>query len=40
MKELFRELAQLGRARRSGRRGRKFESCIPDFIYVAVTNLY
>ncbi len=28
-----RELAQLGRARRSGRRGRKFESCIPDFLF-------
>ena len=38
-----RELAQLGRARRSGRRGRKFESCIPDFLlgrnYVTPTEI-
>ena len=25
-----REIAQLGRALRSGRRGRRFESCFPD----------
>ena len=29
---LPRGVAQLGRARRSGRRGRRFESCHPDFL--------
>ena len=28
----LRGVAQLGRARRSGRRGRRFESCHPDFL--------
>ena len=27
---IYREIAQLGRALRSGRRGRRFESCYPD----------
>ena len=28
-----REIAQLGRALRSGHRGRKFESCFPDHVF-------
>ena len=31
--ELYRDVAQLGSAPCSGRGGRKFESCHPDFYY-------
>ena len=30
MSKKYREVAQLGRALRSGRRGRRFKSCLPD----------
>ena len=30
-----REVAQLGRALGLGPRGRRFESCLPDFFYLA-----
>ena len=33
----IRGVAQPGRALRSGRRGRKFESCHPDFVWTAFT---
>ena len=31
----IREVAQLGRALGLGPRGRRFESCLPDFFYLA-----
>ena len=34
-----REIAQLGRALRSGRRGRRFESCFPDYPYLILVIL-
>ena len=34
-----REIAQFGRALRSGRRGRRFESCFPDHRYLMLVIL-
>ncbi len=34
----YRDVAQLGSALRSGRRGRRFESCHPDFFFLGLTR--
>ena len=36
----FREVAQLGRALGLGPRGRRFESCLPDFFIDFLLNLF
>ena len=36
---VFRDVAQFGRALRSGRKGRRFKSCHPDFLFRGVAQL-
>ena len=36
---VFRDVAQFGRALRSGRKGSRFKSCHPDFLFRGVAQL-